>query len=249
MIREDVVSKQRKPAPLNASVYETAPVVILNNFRNSMHLPHVALMESTFQSMFPAVQVHTFQPSALQRVVLFQYDSANDVLEARHYWVSAKAVGLSKTVKKLYEGRLPTKLGSAAAMDEVLDCEGAWSDTDGEGEEVSLAQPFRNLRGQCRVKLVEIGPRMTLRLLKIEAGFGEGEVLYHAHHDKTPAETAELAFRVRRKSSVKAKRRAEQQENVAKKQQDSGDKGRGSARRRLDSSNGTASFEEARPGE
>lgn len=39
---------------------------------------------------------------------------------------------------------------------------------------------------------MEIGPRMTLRLVKIEEGVNEGEVLYHAHVEKTAKEIGQL---------------------------------------------------------
>ncbi len=38
------------------------------------------------------------------------------------------------------------------------------------------------------VRLTEIGPRMTMRLVKIEEGVGEGEVLYHQFIKKTGEE-------------------------------------------------------------
>ena len=52
------------------------------------------------------------------------------------------------------------------------------------------AVPFllTNLRvcGHCR--LTEIGPRMTLQLIKIEEGVGSGEILYHEYIKKSPEE-------------------------------------------------------------
>lgn len=37
-------------------------------------------------------------------------------------------------------------------------------------------------------RLVEIGPRLTLKLLKVEEGICDGEVLHHAYITKTPEE-------------------------------------------------------------
>ena len=36
--------------------------------------------------------------------------------------------------------------------------------------------------------MTEIGPRMTLQLIKIEEGVGTGEVLYHEYIEKSPEE-------------------------------------------------------------
>ena len=41
---------------------------------------------------------------------------------------------------------------------------------------------------QAAVRLFELGPRMTLRLHKIQEGFGDGEVIYHAHVQKSEEE-------------------------------------------------------------
>ena len=41
-------------------------------------------------------------------------------------------------------------------------------------------------------RLTEIGPRMTLQLLKIEDGIANGEVLYHSVIHKTPEEIEQL---------------------------------------------------------
>jgi len=38
------------------------------------------------------------------------------------------------------------------------------------------------------VRLIEIGPRMQLQLIKIQEGFTTGEVLYHKFIEKTPEE-------------------------------------------------------------
>ena len=155
------IQGQRKPAPVNGAPYNSAPIVVLNNFALPNQPPEVELMAKTFQTMFPSVNIHLVKPGDVQRIALFNYEPTAGVVEVRHYYVTGKAVGLSKTVKKLFEGRVPTKLGSLDDIDDVLNKEGVWSDTDGEGEEVPLATPFRSLRGRCRVKLQEIGPRLT----------------------------------------------------------------------------------------
>ena len=41
-------------------------------------------------------------------------------------------------------------------------------------------------------RLTEIGPRMTLQLLKIEDGIANGEVLYHSVIQKTSEEIEQL---------------------------------------------------------
>ena len=43
---------------------------------------------------------------------------------------------------------------------------------------------------------MEIGPRMTWKLTKIQDGLDDGDVLYHAFVHKTPAEIAEIKKRL-----------------------------------------------------
>ena len=50
------------------------------------------------------------------------------------------------------------------------------------------------------IRLYEIGPRMKLKLVKIEEGVCDGEVLYHDLIRKTPEELAAL------RESLKAKK-------------------------------------------
>lgn len=216
-LREEILASQKRPIQVPDEAYTVAPIVLLNNFALPSNPGHVPLLEATFRSLFPTVNIQLMKSTEIHRAVLFHYDPETNTVEARHYYIHAKAVGLSKTVKKLMEGRLPTKLGTLDHVDNVLDREGAWSDTDGEGEEVPLARPFRVHKEQCRLKLVEIGPRLTLRLVKVENGFASGEVLYHDHITKSPKEIAINASKVRQKKAEKAKRKAVQDENVKRK--------------------------------
>lgn len=219
MLRQDIIAKQRRPASLDKAVWEVAPIVILNNFAHpdAARRPEVMLLEATFKAMFPTVNVQLVKNAEIQRVCLFHYDHIENLVEARHYYVNAKTTGVSKTVKKLLENRCPTKLGTLQSIDDVLDREDGWSDTDGEGEEVPLVQPFRQHRDQCRIKLQEIGPRMTLQLMKVENGFASGEVIFHSVEQKTPKEIIANAQKVRAKKAERAKRRAEQEANVDRK--------------------------------
>ena len=56
---------------------------------------------------------------------------------------------------------------------------------------------------QTRLKLTEIGPRMTLSLMRVEAGFWAGETIYHKHFEKTPEEASETAKRVKMRARLK----------------------------------------------
>ena len=88
--------------------------------------------------------------------------------------------------------------------------------------EVIVAQQLRsrgNLKSnQSAIRLTEIGPRMTMELVKIEDGLCDGEVLFHTHVSKTSEEVAELRKRTIEKKRLKEQRKREQEENVKRKQ-------------------------------
>jgi len=67
------------------------------------------------------------------------------------------------------------------------------------------------------VKLVELGPRMRLRLTKVEEGLCSGKVMWHEYVHKTPAELKDLEKRWEKRRQEKEARKKEQKANVEKK--------------------------------
>lgn len=67
------------------------------------------------------------------------------------------------------------------------------------------------------VKLVELGPRMKLRLTKVEEGLCGGKVMWHEYIHKSKEEIQELEKLWQKRRQEKEARRKEQRENVEKK--------------------------------
>ncbi|KAM0257367.1 hypothetical protein ACHAQJ_004455 [Trichoderma viride] len=67
------------------------------------------------------------------------------------------------------------------------------------------------------VKLVELGPRMRLRLTKVEEGMCSGKVMWHEYINKSAGEIKELEKRWEKRTQEKEARRREQKANVDKK--------------------------------
>ncbi|KIX99998.1 uncharacterized protein Z520_04636 [Fonsecaea multimorphosa CBS 102226] len=67
------------------------------------------------------------------------------------------------------------------------------------------------------VKLVELGPRMRLRMVKVEDGICEGRVMWNEFVTKTEAEEKALEEKWTKKRQEKEARRKEQRENVERK--------------------------------
>jgi len=78
------------------------------------------------------------------------------------------------------------------------------------------------------VKLVELGPRMKLRLTKVEEEICGGKVLWHEYVSKSPAEVKRMNATWETRKREKEERRRVQKENVERKRKEKGEgKGKG----------------------
>jgi ribosome biogenesis protein SSF1/2 len=126
--------------------------------------------------------------SEARRVVLLNYNVETGNIDFRHYSIHVKPVGVTRGVKRVI---LNHKLPDLSQFEDVSDYvlrEAFASESDledGPENTVTLAQRYvgRNNQSseQRAVRLVEMGPRMELRLLKVQAGLCDGEVLYHSY--------------------------------------------------------------------
>lgn len=66
-------------------------------------------------------------------------------------------------------------------------------------------------------RLIELGPRMKLELVKIEDGIMTGEVLHHSYVSKTKEEIKELKNAAEKRAFLKLSRKKQQEENVKRK--------------------------------
>ncbi|DBA03702.1 TPA: hypothetical protein N0F65_004119 [Lagenidium giganteum] len=218
-------SVHKRPVDMSLALKST-PLVVLNNFTSPED--HIKLMNVTFQNMFPAIDVQTVQLSECRRVVLFNYEKETDTVEFRQYVIRATPLGVSKSVKTIVKAKVPNLnklddiadyvLGNGAGVGSASD-----SEVDDESAHVTLPDSFRG-RGNHKseksaVRLTEIGPRLTLKLTKVEREICEGDVLYHAYVTKTPEEAAQLKAKREQALALKRKRREEQEANVGRKQE------------------------------
>ena len=221
MLLKDVVSSLKR-TKTHQHTHESAPLLIMNGFDES--LPHHKLLTTTFQNMLPAVNVKTVKLNTIKRCLLLNYSSDSDTIELRHYSISATPVGVNKAVKKLLK-KVPD-LSRYSDISEFL-TNGYFSESDGEDGPENQVELPQNLSGRgnlksnrSAVRLTELGPRLTLKLVKIQDGVGEGEVLYHSHVKKTPEEKKKLRERIQKQKALKEKRKKEQQKNVERKKKE-----------------------------
>ncbi|XP_066109440.1 suppressor of SWI4 1 homolog isoform X1 [Saccopteryx bilineata] len=85
-------------------------------------------------------------------------------------------------------------------------------------EVTSSGSPPALRKGYTSMSL-QIGPRMTLQLIKIQEGVGDGNVLFHSFVHKTEEELQAILAAKEEKLRLKAQRQAQQAQNVQRKQE------------------------------
>lgn len=80
-------------------------------------------------------------------------------------------------------------------------------------------ESFRHVEKRA-VKLAEIGPRMRLRMIKVEEGVCDGKILWHEYFHKTKEEIKELDQRWEKRRKIKEERKRIQRENIEKKKKE-----------------------------
>jgi len=210
-----------------AKQYANHALLIMNNFATSDGERSLQLMESMFQNMFPSINPTKVKVNAIRRCVLLNYNKDTKTIDFRHYTIKVVPTGLNKGVKKIVTSKVPN-LGRMADMSEfMMKGGGGMSESEGEEDEaskVTLPQGV-NSRGavggqQSSVRLVELGPRMKLQLVKIEEGLLDGEVLHHEFVEKTDEEKKLIKEKRAKRKKEKELRRREQEQNIKKKQKE-----------------------------
>jgi len=174
-LAKDIRRMQRRPISPGQE-FNTAPLVVLNNFNSQER--HVSLMTVMFQNLFPAINVSTIKLAECRRVVLFDYDSKTNTVEVRHYAITASPVGVSRTVKRIVQTRLPD-VGHLKDIADYVEGRGInLSDSefeDGPDAQVEMPHDYNRKKtpaalktqAQSAIRLQELGPRMKLQLIKV----------------------------------------------------------------------------------
>lgn len=221
----DVISLLKKPKTFG-SQFKKPPLLVLNGF--STDSLSMKLMTTMFQNLFPSINIQKVHLSEIRRCVLLNYNSDTKVIDFRHYNIQAAPIGISRGVKKLIQTKLPNMAQLSDISDYVLRG-GCGYGSESEGEEpadsrVTLPQnvPGRgNVKAQqSAIRLTELGPRMSLQLVKIEEGLCSGEVLFHEFVKKTPEEIREMKRHREEVRKLKEQRKKQQQENIKRKEKE-----------------------------
>mmetsp|Transcript_42686 Transcript_42686/g.100174 ORF Transcript_42686/g.100174 Transcript_42686/m.100174 type:complete len:400 (-) Transcript_42686:2882-4081(-) len=223
----DVAASLLRPHSPSGGEFATPPLLVLHGFSKNDKQDQLATV--MFQNLFPPIDVGKLNIKTCRRIVLVHHDKTLGRTHIRQFAITATPTGMSRVLKKLLRATPNAKLGAKLSqledISQLLDRDGysseSGAETDQENEAVTLPQDYKG-RGarksqQCAIKLIELGPRLELELLKIEEGVCEGNVIYHKYVTKTPKEVAELKQRAEDKRESKAARKREQEANVQRK--------------------------------
>ena len=191
-LNKHVRAEQKRPYETTFA-YATPPLVVLAGFANVTD-PAEKLVRATFENMFPSIDVTTAKIAECRRVLLCARHEGKTTTtkdddqnpprapsyEIRHYAVRADAAGVSKSIKKVIEAKKTIDLSKLKDISDYV--KQNFSDSEDDGEEVELSGHFVG-RGnipkrKSKLKLAELGPRLTLHLTKVDKGLCDGDVLF-----------------------------------------------------------------------
>ncbi|XP_030741523.1 suppressor of SWI4 1 homolog [Echinops telfairi] len=219
----DVVSSLRRHR-MHEQQFAHPPLLVLNSF--GPHGMHVKLLATMFQNLFPSINVHKVNLNTIKRCLLINFNPDSQELDLRHYSIKVVPVGASRGMKKLLQEKFPN-MSRLQDISELLATGAGLSESeaepDGEHNITELPQAIAgrgNMRAQqSAVRLTEIGPRMTLQLIKIQEGVGEGNVLFHSFVHKTEEELQAMLAAKEERLRLKAQRQDQQAQNVQRKRE------------------------------
>jgi ribosome biogenesis protein SSF1/2 len=169
--------------------------------------------------------------STCKRVVLFNLESDGEgghFIEFRHFGISARQRAVNRSIKKVINNKkVPDMSKFNDLADFILHNKGSGAlSSDSELDDlpeskIVLPEDYQDKKGgtSVSIKLHELGPRLKLRLLKIEEGLCRGNVVFHALVNKSKAEIKKQQDSLKNKRELKERRKKEQEENVKRKQE------------------------------
>lgn len=103
-LAKDVIGSMKKQY-VDKDAFHHAPLVILNNFTGAGK--HLKLMATTFQNMYPTINLATVQLSTMKRCVLMSYNPVTNLIDIRHFAITVAPIGLNRGIKKVVLGKVP----------------------------------------------------------------------------------------------------------------------------------------------
>ncbi|CAD1473964.1 unnamed protein product, partial [Heterotrigona itama] len=219
-LSRDVISLLKKQM-VYEELFKNSPLVILNNF--SGEGMQLKLIASMFQNMFPTINLTSVNLSTIRRCLSLNYNPISKTIDLRHYAIKVVPIDVSKGVKKLIQAKIPN-LSKCEDFSDFL-TKGTISESEAEDDPSShitlpqtLSSRGNHANSKSAIKLFELGPRLTIELIKVEDGILDGEVLFHEYIHKSEEEKQLIKKKQEAKKKLKEKRKKIQEENKKKKE-------------------------------
>ena len=221
-INKEVASKR----PLS-KIFNQIPVVILNNFNSNSEFGNeepLKICSSMFQSLFPPLNFNEIDTNKLKRAFLvnLSFDEGKPVFQLRLFDIDVVKASSKKTIANIINSKITDFSKFDNIADYVLKHSGYTDNSDNEGEDSNINLNLNEARDEKakkfnKIKLIEVGPRIDLSLVKIEEGFFKGNVAYHEFIKKSKKEIFDTAKALKEKNKLKRLRTKEQMNNLKSK--------------------------------
>lgn len=181
----DIANSQSRPR-VPKDLFKNSPLIVLSGFGTGEQ--HLKLTTIMFQNIFPAIDINTVKLSSCQRIVLLNYNKETKLIDFRHYSIRLQPVGVSRRIRKFVQNHQAPDLRNLQDVSDFITKAGYGSESEGDDEAatVSLASDLGRVNKastKSAVRLQEIGPRMTLQLIKIEDGLCAGTVIFSEYEN------------------------------------------------------------------
>lgn len=188
-LRKDVIASQRKPIS-NPDLYLRPPLVVMKSFNEKVtgdeehQFDQNELQTVMWQGLFPSIDVRNLKLLKMKRIVLLRLNTDTGNIDFRHYAIRVRPVGVSKPIRRLVTRKRIPDLGNLTNIDEMFDDGGMSSGaSDGEEDQLDTSRHVDTSNedfstSKSAIRLHELGPRMTIKLHRIQDGLLGGIRLY-----------------------------------------------------------------------
>jgi len=210
-LSRDIQATQKRPQKTRED-FNHAPLLLMNNFKGDED--GTKLVSEVIRNMYQPIDVKTFSTNHCRRTCLYHREK-NGSIQFRHFAITKKMHGVSRSIQKLVNGK--ARLGQGQDVADYILGGGYASDSEIEDDAAAVTKPNKKkVNETVGLNLVELGPRMELIPVKAEDGVMDGSVLFHRYVKKTAAEK-EIADK---KIKIRTAQREKQEKLTAKRMQE-----------------------------
>ncbi|KAJ7977568.1 PETER PAN-like protein [Quillaja saponaria] len=175
----DIAQSQLRPR-CPQDLFRNSPLIVLSGFGSGDQL--LKLVTTMFQRIFPDIDINTVKLSSCQRIVLLNYNKDTKLIDFRHYSIRLQPVGVSRRIRKFVQNHQVPDLRNLQDVTDFVTKAGYGSESEADEEAATVTLPtdlgrINRASTKSAVKLQEIGPRMTLQLIKAEDKLCSGRVI------------------------------------------------------------------------